>query len=795
MKVPLVWLADFLSLSEDASQIARRLTDVGMETTVEAAPEIPQGVVTARIVSCEKHPGADRLSVCTVDAGEGRLRTIVCGAPNARAGGIGAAALPGAILPGGLEIAAREVRGVKSEGMLCSAKELGLSTDGSGILLLSDDVSIGVPLAQAFDRGAVLSTETPANRGDWLSIEGVARELAAALRRPWDAHAPRPTSAPAGPWNASIADAQDCARYSGRLVEGLRPGASPEWITRRLEAAGIRPISNLVDATNFVLLERGHPLHAFDVDRLRGTTIGVRRARAGEILRTLDGKDRALTPDVLAITDGSGPVALAGIMGGESTRVTDGTTHILLEGASFHPARVRAGARELKMTTDASSRFERGVDPEGVPAALDRAVEILLEMCPGAHLVHSFDAYPAPAERRTLALTRRNLRRILGIEIDPREVREILERLGFEVGLESSGDARVAAPTFRRDVFAEEDLIEEVGRVYGYDKIPEEIRARPASRLRSPSLENQWKAREVFLAMGLTEVVTPALCDGSASDALLPADEFFSRGIPLRNPFSSDRDRLRGSLIPSLLEVLAKNRTQSAVDLAIFEVGKVFHRASSGESVERARAGVLLSGRGLSPSWIGMSKNCDFFDMKGIVEVYVEQLGGKPWRLEAAGFVPLGADQSARVLRDAREIGRLGDVGAGARKSFDLPDDLPVFWAELGIDDRAHAEVGKRRFEPLPRFPAAVRDLALVVPRSVTNEELEKSITAACGPLLESVRLFDVYGGPPLGSEEKSLAYTLAFRAPERSLTNEEVDALVQAVVAQTQKTVGARLR
>jgi phenylalanyl-tRNA synthetase beta chain len=513
------------------------------------------------------------------------------------------------------------------------------------------------------------------------------------------------------------------------------------------------------------------------------------------MLRTLDGKDRALGRDVLAITDASGSVALAGIMGGESTRVTDATTRVLLEGASFHPARVRAGARKLGLTTDASARFERGVDPEGVPRALDRAAQLLLEICPAARLVHSFDAYPAPQERQPLLLTRRNLLRILGIGIEAREVVEILERLEFEVRPEANGDLRAVAPTFRRDVTAEEDLIEEVGRVYGYEKIPEKLRARPPSRLRSPRLENQWNARELFLSMGLTEVVTPALADGGAADALLPADEFFSRGIPLRNPLSSDRDRLRGSLIPSLLEVLAKNRAQSTVDLGIFEVGQVFHRTSSGESVERARAGILLSGRGLSPSWIGMSKNCDFFDMKGIVEVYVERFGGMPWRVEAAGFVPLSANQSARVLRDAEEIGRLGDVGGRVRKSFDLPDDLPVFWAELGIDDGAHEEVGKRRFEPLPRFPAAVRDLALVVARSVTNEELEKSIAAACGPLLESIRLFDVYEGPPLKSEEKSLAYTLVFRAPERSLTNDEVDALVQAVVARTQKTAGARLR
>ena len=795
MKVPLVWLADFLSLREDASFVARRLTDVGLETTLEAGQEIPAGVVSARIVSCQKHPGADRLTVCTVDAGEGRLRTIVCGAPNARAGGVGAAALPGAVLPGGLRIASREVRGVRSEGMLCSSKELRLSEDGSGILLLPDDAKIGVPLAEALDRGPVLTTETPANRGDWLSIEGVARELAAALRAPWDRREAPRTNVPSGSWKASIEDPNECPRYCGRLIEGLSPGPSPQWITRRLEASGLRSISNVVDATNFVLLERGHPLHAFDVDRLRETTIGVRRAREGERLCTLDGKDRTLRPEVLVITDASGPVALAGIMGGESTRVTDATTRVLLEGASFHPARVRAGARELKLSTDASTRFERGVDPEGVPRALDRAVEILLEMCPGARLAHSFDAYPAPVERRVLTLTQRNLLRILGINIETREAREILERLEFEVAEDSNGDLRVLAPTFRRDVLAEEDLIEEVGRVHGYEKIPEKFRARPPSRLRSPRLENQWKARDLFLSMGLTEVVTPGLIDGGASDTLLPADEFFSRGIPLRNPFSSDRNRLRGSLVPSLLEVLAKNRTQSTVDLAIFEVGQVFHRTSSGENVERARAGILLSGRGLSPSWIGMAKNCDFFDMKGIVEVYVEQLGGKPWRLETAGFFPLAADQSARVLREAEEIGRLGNVGAGARKTFDLPDDLPVFWAELGIEDRAHEEVGKRQFEPLPRFPAAVRDLALVVARSVTNEDLEKSIAAACGPLLESIRLFDVYEGPPLGDEEKSLAYTLVFRAPERSLTSEEVDALMHAAVAQTQKTAGARLR
>ncbi len=798
MRIPLEWLAAFFEGGAlDPSEVASRLVESGLECTIETGPNVPDGVITARLVTCEKHPSADRLSVCTVDAGDGRSRTIVCGAPNARAGAIGVLALPGADLGGGLVIAPRAMRGVVSEGMLCSAKELGLSSDGVGILLLPDSTPIGKPLASVLSGGPVLVTEPASNRGDWLSIEGVARELAAVTRRSRRGVAPPSTSAlPPGAWSVAVEDPADCPRYAARLVDGLTPGPSPSWMAARLEAAGIRPISNLVDVTNYVLLELGHPLHAFDLDRLATPPIGVRLARAGEKLVTLDGKERALDPSILVIADASGPVARAGLMGGEPTRVTEGTRRILLEGAAFHAARVRRGARALRMTTDASHRFERGVDPEGVGRALDRAVELIVQIVPGARAIGALDAYPAPPSPARVVLTRRNLRRILGEELGAAEPRELLERLDFVVEEETEAGWTVIVPTFRRDVAAEEDLIEEVGRVAGYDRFEERTRVRTAGApVGAPRIERLARSRRLLLSAGLTEVVCPALVDGARGERVLVEDSFFSTGVALRNPLSQDRDRLRGSIVPGLIEVLAANRAQSATDLAVFEVGTVFRALPGGGVDERIRAAVLLAGAGLGRPWIAASKPCDFFDMKGILEVYVEQFGGSSLRLEAASFPPLTADRSARVLLDGREIGRLGDLGTGPRKTFDLPEDLPVFWAELDLESMGRDAARARVFQSLPRFPGAVRDLAFVVSRALLQEELETCLAAAGGERLASIRLFDVYEGPPLAEDEKSLAYTLVFRSPERSLPTEEVDRLVEDVVARAKERAGARLR
>jgi phenylalanyl-tRNA synthetase beta chain len=796
VKIALSWLAELATLPADPAELAERLTAAGLESEVERPPAVPEGVVTGKIVSCEPHPNADRLSVCRVDTGDGEPRTVVCGAPNAAAGPVGACAVPGAKL-GEFEIAERKLRGVLSQGMLCSESELGLSDDHSGILLLPGDTPVGRPLAEVLGREAVLVTEPTSNRGDWMSVLGVAREIRAVSGEPFAEARPGAPAAPdAGGWSVEIEDGADCPRYCGRVIEGLRSGPSPAWLADRLRAAGIRPLSNLVDVTNYVLLERGHPLHAFDLDLLQGKTIGVRRGRKGERLVTLDDKERELGPEVLVITDGSGPVATAGLMGGASTRVSDGTERVFLEGASFTGPRIRAGARALRLTTDASQRFERGVDPEGVPDALDRAVELLLGLCPGARVTASVDSYPAPVERAGIGLRRVTLRRILGQDLPAAEVRSILERLGVEVAAESDDGWKLIPPTFRRDLLAEEDFVEEVGRIHGWDRFPDEVTVRAdVHHPDVPRWDAQERARASLLAVGMTEVVMPPLVDSAAETGLTGGGEpFYRPPVVLRNPMSRDRDALRGALVPSLLVVLGTNVSRSQHDLALFEVSRVF-RGSAEEGVEeRLRAALLLAGRGLAAEGGMGAKSCDFFDMKGLVEVYVEEFWGASPTLEAGAPAPFAPGRSATVKVGGKPVGHLGEIAPAARNRFDVPEELPVIAAELDLESVARRR-GEAVFRELPRYPGVLRDLAFVVPRRVRHADLASALAEAGGSLLRESRLFDVYEGRPLGDGEKSLAFTLVFRSPERSLTHEEVDERVKEIVAHVERELGGRIR
>ena len=794
MKAPVSWLREFVAI-DDAERVAERLTAVGLETEWHAAPAVPDGVVTGRIVTCERHPNADRLSVCGVDVGDGRIRTIVCGAPNAAAGFVAAAALPGTDLGSGFVIAARSLRGVASEGMLCSERELGLSEDADGILLLPGDTPIGRPLAEVLPRDATLLAEPLSNRGDWMSIAGIAREIAAATGVEFRVPRPeRETDASSGEWSVEIESADDCVRYAGLLVEGIAVGPSPEWIRQRLTAAGVRPISNVVDATNYVLLELGHPLHAFDVDRLSGTRVGVRRARAGETLLTLDGKPRSLSPDVLAITDASGPIALGGIMGGEPTRVTDGTTRILLEGAAFSARCVRAGRRHLKLITDASARFERGVNPETVRDALVRCVALLRETCE-ARIVHAIDSYPRPIEPGRVTLRARTLERILGVDLDRAVTRSILERLGMSVVSETLSGWEVLVPSHRRDLEAEEDLVEEVGRIHGYDRLPERSGARLVGTAGdAPRARRFATARELLLAQGLTEVVTPSLIDSGVDDPLGAGASFFGRSVPLRNPLTADRNALRGMLVPSLLAVLRTNVARSNRDVAIFEVGRTYSANAGGSVDETPRAAVLLAGRGRVPSTNVGDNSCDFFDIKGLLEVYVEQFWGTSLAVEDAREAPLDETMSAGILVVDRLIGYWGAIGTAARAAFDLPKELPVFVAEWNLET-VPVVPATRRFEPLPRFPGVVRDLAFVVDRKRRHRDLAEALRAEGGDLLADVKLFDVYEGKPLDPEERSLAYTLVLRAPDRSLTSEEADECIDRIVKGVERRLGARIR
>jgi phenylalanyl-tRNA synthetase beta chain len=796
MRIPLSWLDALTPIPGKREELPERLTAAGLECALEGPPTPPPGVITGKIVACEKHPNADRLTVCTVDVGDGRERSIVCGAPNAKAGPVGCVALPGTGLAG-FTIEERKLRGVTSEGMLCSSRELGLSDEHEGILLLPEDTEIGVPLGEILTGEGVLVTEPTSNRGDTMSVVGTAREVCAVGGQRLEltpVKIPKPDGD--GGWAVTIEDPADCPRYAGRVVEGLTAGPSPEWMARRLEAAGVRPLLNLVDVTNYVLLERGHPLHAFDVAKLTGKTIGVRRSTREETLRTLDGKDRETGEGTLLITDEAGPIAAGGVMGGEATMVSESTTSVFLEGASFAASRVRAGARAMKLTSDASARFERGVDPEGVADALDRCVELLLEICPGARYVHAVDEYPAPPEPRKIGLRRKTLRRILGIDPDPAEVRGIFASLQIEIADEKDEGWTVVAPTFRPDLLAEEDLIEEVGRIHGYDRIPErrQIHA-SANRVRLQRVDDLRRGRHTLLSLGLTEVVTPSLIDGAREASVVAGDEWFSVPIALRNPLSQDRGHLRGSLAPSLLTVLATNRARSTSDLAIFEIGRVFSGDPDLGLIERQRAGLLLSGHGLAPGGVGPAKSCDFFDMKGLVEVYVEQFWGASLRLEASAPAPLDPARSAAILVDGVLAGHLGEIGPEARGVWDLPPDLPVLVAELDLDARLPEDRRDGIYSEVPRYPGVLRDLAFVAPPGVTHADLESALRESGGPLLAEVGLFDVYEGAPLAEGERSLAYELVFRSSERSLKSEEVDGLVEKIVGHVHENHGARIR
>jgi phenylalanyl-tRNA synthetase beta chain len=794
VRIPLSWLAELVELPP-ASGLAEGLTRAGLECALETPPPPPDHVVAGRVISREPHPDADRLSVCRVDAGGGAPVTVVCGAPNVAAGQVGALALPGAVL-GEIRVAARKVRGVESAGMLCSERELGLSEDHRGILVLPEGTPPGKPLREVLPRREMLVAEPTSNRGDWMSVLGVAREIAAVfgarLTAPGDGR--RAADAGAGPWRIEVEDGADCPRYCARVLEGLEPGASPAWMRERLAACGVRPLLDLVDVTNYVLLELGHPLHAFDVDRFRGTAVRVRRARAGERLVTLDGRERALAEEVLVIADGEQPVALAGLMGGEPTAVGEGTRRVLLEGAAFAAARVRAGSRRLGLVTDASARFERGVDPEGVPAALDRAVALLRSLHPGARLAGAADAYPRPATPRRVELRKRTLRRIVGEELPPADVAGILGRLGMPA--ESLSDGWAAdVPTWRPDVAREEDLVEEVARIHGYDRIPDRVRVHAAAPAgASPRLRAVERARRIALGLGLSEVVTPSLVEAGRERALADPSGFFAEPVPVRNPLSADRDALRGALIPSLVQVLATNRARGASDLAIFEVSRSYAARAGGGVDERTRLAILLSGRGADAErGLGVTP-CDFFDMKGLVEVYVEEFWGAS--LELGDDVPalLLPDASAAVLVDGCRVGFFGEAGRDVRRIWDLPPDLPVFLAELDLAAGERPDE-PRLFRALPRHPEASRDLAFVVGRGVRHRDLAGTIAEAGGDLLEACRLFDVYEGSPLAPGERSLAFTLTFRAPDRSLTGEEVDASVARIVDAAGRAHRARLR
>ena len=782
MIASLNWLSALLGQRLDADDTARQLTMLG--ATVDAVEPVHQDladVVVGLVEQVEPHPNADRLSLCLVRAGAAPVE-VVCGAPNVRPGAKYPFAPVGATLPGGLTLDRRKIRGVFSNGMLCSARELGLGTDQEGILELRTDAEPGTPLLEALPLADTrLTLDITPNRPDLLSQRGVARELAAHLggtvRLPAFPGAPTALAprrmGPAGTIAGvavAIEDTEGCPRYIAAVIRGVRVGPSPDWLQTRLRSIGARPINNVVDATNYVLHEINQPMHAFDLAKLRDGRLVIRRARAGERLTTLDGEDRALTDAMTMICDGQGPIALAGVMGGGGSEVTDQTTDVLLECAYFLPARVRRARTELRMNTDASYRFERGTDLIGLAASVRRAIELIIAVAGGTEAEPALDLWPEPVQPRTVFLRPSRVTHLLGFEVPRAEIEQLLSGVGFTVAPKDDRLA-VQVPGWRPDVTREVDLIEEVARLRGYDTFPVELRPyRPTLVPSAPSEHVAAAVRRLLTGLGCHEARTLPLGPTGGADA--PA---------IVNPLSSEESFLRTALLPGLIRAVEYNWSVQQRDVRLFEIGRVFRQVECSVPAETQRIAVVLTGARHPTHWSGPqgAPDLDLWDAKGMFEEIVRLLG-------LAGWV-MGPDGDRWVVRD----------GEGAVRGWAgmLEADAPRWAGRLfGLEvDLQVADRGSRQFVALPVLPPADRDLALVLPPGVTAAAVEAVLARGGGPRLESARVFDEYRAA--GMSGRSVAWRLVFRDPARTLRDEEVDATVDRILATLRDELGVERR
>ena len=802
MLVSLKWLKDYVDVDVTVAELAERLTMAGLEVDAVSvkAPEF-RGVQVARILSVRPHPDADRLTLCDVVTGQGAF-PVVCGAPNVRAGAVVPLALVGATLPGGLTIKRSKIRGQVSEGMLCSEEELGIGADASGIMILPSDLPLGAELSEALRlEDAVLDISITPNRSDCLSIVGVARE--------WAAIAGKPLRYPCtdvgegdedirAVSSVSILDPDLCPRYTARIIRNCRIEPSPLWIRQRLEAVGLRPINNIVDVTNFVMMELGQPLHAFDFRYLEEGRIVVRRAKEGERFVSLDGKERMLRAGTLLICDGVKPVAIGGVMGGLNSEVQPDTETILLESAYFNPASIRKTSRELAMGTDAAFRFERGIDPEGVVRALNRAARLIAEVSGGTPCRGVIDAYPQKvrtAERIPLRMKR--ISDLLGISVPADDAARILE--GLEMKVERAGEGRmeVTPPTCRIDITREIDLVEEIIRLYGYDRVPATLPQISAGAGISDARQSvERRLREIMTGAGYTEVINYSFILPQAVDqlGLAPADERRNL-VAIRNPLTEEQAVLRTTMAYSLLLNARKNADSGRFHMKIFELGKTFIRRGEGQLPrEQNRMACLITGLRYEDRWNSQGLQADFYDLKGCIETILEAL-----RIPSPEFrsgiqeAMLHPGKSCGVFSAQQQIGFLGEIHPELRTRLDLTGAILV--CELDLDCLAALGSARVSFRALPRFPASSRDVAFLVPRTMEAGEALAPAEAAGEELLEKVHIFDVYEGQSLPAGMKSLGLRFSYRCADRTLTDDEVNEVHARIVRKVVQATGGSVR
>lgn len=802
MRISLKWLKDYVALPASVDELASRLTMAGLEIEgIERPAEALKGVVVARILESEKHPNADKLSVTKIDFGGAAPLQVVCGAKNYKVGDKVPLATVGTKLPNGVEIKQAPLRGVDSHGMLCSSKELGITEESSGLMILHADAKVGQPIAEALGLDDVIFTVnvTP-NRADALSHLGIAREVATLFNVPLKKPEVKLTES-ATDASTKIAiridDPERCWRYAARVIEGVTVKPSPQWMQDRLKAAGMRGINNLVDITNYVLLEYGQPLHAFDLDRIGGAQIVVRTAKGGEKLTTLDGKERALHADDLLICDRDTPLVLAGVMGGASSEVTEKTTRVLLECATFQPTTVRRSSKRHALHTESSHRFERGTDINVVPEVLDRTAALIAELGGGTVLKGRVDVFPAPKPARQVTLRTQKVADVLGVVVSAADSHRILASLGFK---KLSGDdvtATFEVPSVRVDVSIEEDLVEEIARVRGFDAIPEAL-PRGLSELEPerPAMRVERLIRGAMAGQGVDEVVNYSFVSPAELAAFSAADG----AIAVGNPLSVEQSVMRTTLFPSLVQNVIRASRHQTQGVRFYEWARSYRPDDSGgkgtvpvakETLEVA--GVVWGMRHGQRTWTAKDAEADYFDARAILESTLRALhieGVTTESFESPWYHP----RSATLVRKGQLVlGTMGELHPRVMKKLDAPAGIVLF--QLNVEALQSAAVLVPQAKGLSKFPAVLRDLAVVVPSEMQSEAVRQVILEVGRPLVEDAQVFDVYSGHQVGAGRKNLAYALRYRSPEKTLTDTEVTEAHDKIVAEVTKRLGGALR
>ena len=804
MKVTLNWLKDYVDFNLSADELSHRLTMVGLE--VDAMERLGEGldsVIVALLDDVRQHPDADRLTICTVKTGS-VTQQVVCGAQNHKTGDLVALAQVGTVLPGNFKIKKSKIRGQESCGMLCSVSELGLADESDGILILPPGLSLGAPVFQALSlKDVMYEIGLTPNRSDCLSVVGVAREVSAMVGS--ELRLPRPVVKEGAclvsdKTSVIIEDADLCPRYAARLIEDVKIGPSPEWLSRRLESIGMRSINNVVDITNFVMMELGQPLHAFDFNLLRERRIQVRRALDGDQFTTLDGQARTLMRSDLVICDGVGPVALAGVMGGGNSEVSPETTDILLESAYFNPTTIRRTSKRLGLHTESSHRFERGTDVDMVPLALDRAATLIAELADGTIARGVVDNYPVELTRRTVTVTASRTSQVLGLELNAGDVCSKLSSIGLKCEILTKQDkdaVRVEIPNFRPDLEREIDLIEEVARLVGYDHIPVTMPVSTLTCQQLPghlSLERQ--VRELMVQAGFAEVINYSFFNSGCLDKVrLPEADMRRQNVQILNPLTEEQGSMRTTLVPSLLETATRNQAYRSEDLALFELRPVFQPEDGADlPCESLRLSAVLCGRREPQGWAQSDEKADFFDMKGVVELLLTHLriSDVQWQVKQdEPFYHPG--KSCTLYQGKRLLGTLGEIHPEVLHNFDLGQSAIL--CDLNVEALIESSVGTVQFQPLSRFPDVQRDSAFLVDYDITAQQALDVLGQVKINDLESLELFDVYCGEGVPAGKKSLAIRACYRAMDRTLTDELIQNLHGKLIKAMEKQLGAELR